>query len=134
MDTEKVTLDLNKRFSAPLPDYYKRRIIFWYDEEREFEDKLDGIVLNNARLVRMTGSNTFTIKKLLSHDDLHSNYLVYCPISHEKPDDNWLINIELYSEEFRADLNSIRMDEMGLPNNATVRRVVKGYRKFFNNI
>lgn len=115
MGTEKVTLDLNKRFSAPLPDYYKRRIIFWYDEEREFEDKLDDIVLNNARLVRMTGNNTFTIKKLLSHDDLYSNYLVYCPISHEKPDDNWLMDIQLYSEEFRSDLISIWMDEIPSP-------------------
>lgn len=74
MDTEKVTNDLNKRFAAPLPDYYKRRIIFWYDEEREFEDRLDEIQLSNASMIRMTGSNTFAIKKLLSHDDLYGNY------------------------------------------------------------
>lgn len=131
METEKVTLDLNKRFSAPLPDYYKRRIIFWYDEEREFEDKLDDIVLNNAQLVRMTGNNTFAIKKLLSHDDLYSNYLVYCPISYEKPDDNWLMDIQLYSEEFRSDLISIWMDEMHIPSTPAMRKLVKAYRKFF---
>lgn len=131
MDTEKVTLDLNKRFSAPLPDYYKRRIIFWYDEEREFEDKLDDIVLNNATLVRMTGSNTFTVKKLLSHDDQYGNYLVYCPISYEKPDDNWLLDIQLYSEEFRSDLISIWMDEMQIPATPVLRKLVKSYRKFF---
>ena len=61
MDTEKITLDLNKRFVAPLPDYYKRRIIFWYDEEREFEDKLDEVQLNDAKIIRMTGSNTFAV-------------------------------------------------------------------------
>lgn len=131
METEKVTLDLNKRFSAPLPDYYKRRIIFWYDEEREFEDKLDDIELNNAQLVRMTGNNTFAIKKLLSHDDLYSNYLVYCPISYEKPDDNWLMDIQLYSEEFRSDLISIWMDEMHIPSTPAMRKLVKAYRKFF---
>ena len=131
MDTEKVTLDLNKRFSAPLPDYYKRRIIFWYDEEREFEDKLDDIVLNNASLVRMTGSNTFTVKKLLSHDDQYGTYLVYCPISYEKPDDNWLLDIQLYSEEFRSDLISIWMDEMQIPATPALRKLVKSYRKFF---
>ncbi len=131
MDTEKVTHDLNKRFAAPLPDYYQRRIIFWYDEEREFEDKLDDIVLNNAQLVRMTGSNTFTIKKQLSHDDPYSNYLVYCPISYEKPDDNWLMDIQLYSEEFRSDLISIWMDEMLIPSTPALRKLVKSYRKFF---
>lgn len=131
MDTEKVTLDLNKRFAAPLPDYYKRRIIFWYDEEREFEDKLDEIQLSNASIIRMTGRNTFAIKKLLSHDDLYGNYLVYCPISYESQEDNWLLDIQLYSESFRSDLISLWMDEMQIPSTPELRKAVKAYRKFF---
>ena len=43
MDLDTVIKDLNKRFAEPLPEFYKRRIIFWYDEEREFEDRLDDI-------------------------------------------------------------------------------------------
>ena len=134
MDLQKIIQDLNRRFAAPLPEFYKRRIIFWYDEDREFEDKVEDLALDNARVLVLTGCNNFEAKKLLAVDDTTNNYLVYCPLRYEKPEDNWLINIELYSEEFRADLNSIWMDEMGLPNNATVRRMVKGYRKFFNNI
>ena len=133
-DIEKITQELNRRFAAPLPEFYKRRIIFWYDEDREFEDKVEDLALDNARAIVLTGCNNFEAKKLLAVDDTTNNYLVYCPLRYEKPEDNWLINIELYSEEFRADLNSIWMDEMGLPNNATLRRMVKGYRKFFNNI
>ena len=41
MDTDKIIQDLNRRFAAPLPEFYQRRIIFWYDEDKEFEDKLD---------------------------------------------------------------------------------------------
>ena len=134
MDAEKVIQDLNRRFAAPLSEFYQRRIIFWYDEDREFEDKIEEVILDNAKVLVLTGNNTFAAKKLLASDDTTSNYLVYCPLRYEKLEDNWLINIELYSEEFRADLNSIWMDEMGLPNNATVRRMVKGYRKFFNSI
>ena len=134
MDLQKITQDLNRRFAAPLPEFYQRRIIFWYDEDREFEDKVEELVLQNASVLVLTGNNTFAAKKLLASDDTTSNYLVYSPLRYEKTEDNWLINIELYSEEFRADLNSIWMDEMGLPNNATVRRMVKGYRKFFNSI
>ena len=40
IDLQKIVHDLNKRFAAPLPEFYKRRIIFWYDEDREFEDKV----------------------------------------------------------------------------------------------
>ena len=134
MDAEKVIQDLNRRFAAPLPEFYQRRIIFWYDEDREFEDKIEEVILDNAKVLVLTGNNTFAAKKLLASDDTTSNYLVYSPLRYERLEDNWLINIELYSEEFRADLNSIWMDEMGLPNNATVRRMVKGYRKFFNSI
>ena len=132
MDTDKVIQDLNRRFAAPLPEFYQRRIIFWYDEDKEFEDKLDEVVLENAKVVALTGNNAFSVKKLLSVDDLTTNYLVYSPLAHNRPDDNWLLDIELYSEEFRADLISIWMDEMGLALNPAMRKQVKNYRAYFN--
>ena len=53
MDTDKVIQDLNRRFAASLPEFYQRRIIFWYDEDKEFEDKLEntrpGIRLRSKR-------------------------------------------------------------------------------------
>ena len=132
MDTDKVIQDLNRRFAAPLPEFYQRRIIFWYDEDKEFEDKVEEVVLENAKVVALTGNNAFSVKKLLSVDDLTTNYLVYSPLACNRPDDNWLLDIELYSEEFRADLISIWMDEMGLASNPAMRKQVKHYRAYFN--
>lgn len=132
MDTDKVIQDLNRRFAEPLPEFYKRRIIFWLDEDREFEDKLNEIELVNAELIVLTGSNTFEVKKLLAVDDTTSNFVVYRPFAIDTPDDNWLLNIELYSEEFRSDLLSIWMDEMHIPSTTSLRKSVKAYRKFFN--
>lgn len=131
MDSEKVIQDLNQRFAQPLPEFYKRRIIFWCDEEREFEDKLDEIVLNDAKLVALTGTNYFAVKKLLGVEDTTGNYVVYCPLSYDIPEDDWLLDIRLYSEEYRADLISNWMDEMGLSQTVALRKQVKGYRKFF---
>jgi hypothetical protein len=129
-DSEKVIQELNRRFAQPLPEFYSRRIIFWYDEDREFEDKISEIELVDAKVVALTGTNSFEIKKLLSHDDKSSNYLLYCPINY--PDlENWLLPIQLYSEEFRADLVSIWLDEMGIANTANLRKAVKDYRPFF---
>ena len=126
MDAEKIIQDLNRRFAAPLPEFYKRRVIFWYDEDKEFEDQIDEISLNDAKIVKITGSNSFAIKKLLVMDDTASNYLVYCPVSFEHPENNWLL--KLYSgEPFRADLNTIWMDEMGLPASQMLRKQVKQY-------
>lgn len=132
MDTDKIIQDLDRRFAAPLPEFYQRRIIFWYDEDKEFEDKLDEVVLENAKVIALTGNNAFSVKKLLSVDDLTTNYLVYSPLAYNRPDDNWLLDVELYSEEFRADLISIWMDEMGLASNPAMRKQVKNYRAYFN--
>lgn len=132
MDSDKTIQKLNQRFAAPLPEFYKRRIIFWYDEDGEFSERLDEVTLNNAKLIAMTGTNNFAVKKLLTVDDTTSNYLVYCPFVYEKPEDNWLLDIEMYSEEFRADLISVWMDELGIPPTPAMRKQVKDYRKFFN--
>ena len=131
MDLNTIIRDLNTRFAAPLPEFYKRRIIFWYDEDREFEDKLDEIPLENAKLLVLTGTNNFAAKKLLTVDDTTSNYLVYSPITYEAKEDDWLLNIELYSEAFRADLVSIWLNEVDLPQTPDFRRLMKKYRKFF---
>ena len=132
MDTEKIQQDLARRFAEPLPEFYKRRIIVWKDEDREFIDKLDEIQIEGVKVIALTGTNNFAVKKLLNKDDTESDYLVYCPIAYESQEDNWLLDIELYSEEFRADLISIWMDEMGVPQTVDLRRGFKKYSKFFN--
>ena len=132
MDSEKIIQDLNRRFAAPLPEFYKRRIVVWIDEDQEFVDKLDEITLRGAKIVALTGANNFYVKKLLAVDDPTSNYLVYRPFAYESDEDNWLLDIELYGEEFRADLVSMWMDEMGIPQTPALRRSFKQYRKFFN--
>ncbi len=131
METDKIIQELNQRFAAPLPDFYKRRIIFWHDEEGEFVNQLNEIVLDNATLVALNGSNTYAVKKLLCADDLTSNYLVYDPLVYSKDDDNWLLNVELCSEEYRADQISMWLDEMNLPSTPIIREQVKRYQKFF---
>lgn len=131
IDLDTIIRDLNNRFAEPLPEFYSRRIIFWHDEEREFEDKIDEISLEDAKILVLTGTNNFLAKKLLNIDDEVNNYLVYCPISYESEEENWLLNVELYSEEFRADLISIWMSEMDIPHSPVYRKIIKFYRKFF---
>ena len=107
MSTESIQFNLKERFAAPLPEFYRRRIIFWQDEDREFESTLDELELPGVNIIKLTGTNNFAVKKLLLHDDLTGNYLIYNPFSYASPQDNWLRDIELYSEEFRADYYSI---------------------------
>ena len=133
MSNERVQFNLTERFAAPLPEFYRRRIVFWKDEDREFEKDVDELNLEGVKIVKLTGTNNFAVKKLLLHDDLESDYLVYCPITYTSDEDNWLQDIEYYSEPFRADFISIQMDELNIAPSAAMRKTVKLYAKFFDS-
>ncbi len=132
MDLEEISKDLQKRFKEPYPEFYNRRIIFWMDSDREFEDKIDGLEIPNVKIIKMSENNKFRVKKLLSFDDQESDFLVYCPLVFNEKEDNWINDIMRYSEEFRADLVSIQINEMNLPDTISIRKAVKAYKKFFN--
>lgn len=128
-----IAQSLRDRFAAPLPENYKRRIIFWQDPDGEFAGQVDELCLDGVKILKLNGKNNFAAKMLLSETDLDSNYLVYNPFSYSDIRDNWLLDIELYSEEFRADLLSIRMQELNMPNTSLMRKTMKTYSKFFDN-
>ena len=133
MESEVIRTKLEARFAAPLPEFYKRRIIFWHDEDQAFGGIVDILDLPDVKILKLTGSNNFYAKQLLSENDIESNYLVYNPISYNDVRDNWLLDIECYSEEFRADILSMRMDEFGIPSTAPLRKTMKLYAGFFDN-
>lgn len=124
---------LRDRFAAPLKENYKRRIIFWHDPEGEFAELIDELCLDGVKTLKLTGKNSFAAKLILSEEDTDSNYLVYKPLSYSDVRDNWLLDIELYNEEFRADLLSIRMQELNMPTTPQLRKAMKAYSKFFDN-
>ena len=133
MSIESIQSTLRERFAAPLPEFYQRRIIFWQDEEREFETMVDQLDLPGVEIVKLTGSNNFEVKKLLLHDDLTSNFLIYNPFAYENSKDNWLRDIELFSEEYRADYISMLMSELNVASGPAMRKTVKLYAKFLDS-
>ena len=133
MTIDNINRTLAERFAKELPDCYDRRIIFWFDSEREFESMLDELDLPDVKILKLTGDNFFEAKMILSETDTESNYLVYDPLTYKKREDNWLRDIQLYSEEFRADLVSMQMDELKMPQTTQLRRAMKHYTKFFES-
>lgn len=134
MSIEVIQKSLEERFSQPLPEFYERRIVFWKDEEQRFTQEIDEIQLDGVKILKLTGTNNFYAKKLLLFDDTASNYLVYDPCTYEQAEDNWLLDIELYSDEpFFADKMSLQMDEFGIASTPEMRKAIKLYPKFFDN-
>lgn len=50
---------------------------------RNVEDKWNEVVLHDAKLIALTGTNYFAVKKLLGVEDTIGNYVVHCPLSAE---------------------------------------------------
>ena len=133
MPNEKIQFSLKERFAAPLPEFYCRRIVFWQDPDREFEKDVDELELPGVRVIRLTGTNNFAVKKLLLHDDLQSDFLIYCPLAYADEQEDWLQDIEYYSEIFQADFISLQMEELNIASSAAMRRAVKLYARFLES-
>ncbi len=131
MAIEDIKKELEQRFAEPLDEFYKRRIVFWNDEDGEFKDEVNDLSLSNAKVLMLEDGNLFISKKLLSSDDLTSNYLVYNSINVD-PEHDWFLDIKLYSDEYRADRTSRLMQEMRIVNTVELRHIVKQYKGFFN--
>lgn len=131
--TTDIKQNLTDRFAQPIAENYTRRIIFWKDPAGEFLETAEDMCPENVKFIRLTGSNNFDVKRTLSETDTESDYLVYDPLSYENIKDDWLLDVKLYSEEFRADLISMRMKELGMTDSVTMRQAVREYSKFFEN-
>lgn len=131
MAIEDIKNELEQRFAEPLDEFYKRRIVFWNDEDGDFKDEISDLELSNAKVLILEYDNQFEAKRLLSSIDLDSNYLVYNPLISDLEHD-WFLDIKLYSEEYRADKTSRLMQDMHILNTPELRKEVQRFKGFFN--
>lgn len=131
MELESIKKQLDKKFSDPLPEFYRRRIIFWNDEDGDFKDDVMDLELEKAKVVVLESNNNFAVKRLLTSEDLDNNYLIYNPFATDLEDD-WLLDIKLFSEDFRADQLSMWMQEMNIAPIPAVRDQLKEYKQYLN--
>lgn len=110
----------------------KTRIIFWYDGEKEFEDTLPSIQLEHVKIVRLDESSSLELKIDIEGGDPTHQYLLYAPFHEPPPEDDWLLDIRLYSSTFHADKASIILKELNL-DHQSIRPYLMERNTFFNN-
>ncbi len=125
MDTQRIRNALDVQF-----DTESQRIVFWHDPEREFDDVLDRLDLADVTLLRLDEHPALGIKVRLEQDDPAGRYLLYAPFDPPEPDDDWLLDIRLYSASFRADRASMLLTELGLAQQS-LRQHLAERAKFF---
>lgn len=127
MDTTQITTALTKLY-----DEEQQRIIFWHDPDQEFGNILDSLDLQSVNLIRLKETSPLELKIRLECEDPTGKYLLYSPAEEPEFEDDWLLDIRLYSRSFRADRASIILDQLGLANQHLREHLAKR-RKFFDN-
>jgi len=125
MSFEQVINSLLARFSEG------KRIIFWYDEEAEFEDFINDLSLEEIKIINLKSQRPFETKYLIEVLEPNRQFLVYSPSKRPQPEKDWLLDIFLYSYEFSADKATMIRDELGLVE-PRMRHFIREYQAFFN--
>lgn len=126
LNLKQITDKLNSEFTGDV-----RKLVFWYDANAEFQEDIDTIELENAKVLHLEPDNQFYIKYFLECEDTTTNYLVYAPFAKPALRDNHLADTIRYSKEFFADRASFLLLDLGI--DERYKPVIQHYIKFFAN-
>jgi uncharacterized protein (TIGR02687 family) len=127
MDTSQITNTLRRIYEDEQP-----RLVFWYDAGREFGDELEKLVPEGVTLLRLDQLGALEVKIKIELEDTTSRFLIYVPQEIPAPEEDWLLDVRLYSRAFTADTASILLDELGLPQQ-TLRDHIAQRQLFFRS-
>ena len=80
-----------------------QRIVFWNDPDREFQNTLPFLMLDGVTTLRLDQVGALEAKIRLERDEPNGKFLLYAPTEEPDYEDDWLLDIRLYSRSFRAD-------------------------------
>ncbi|UVT18290.1 MAG: BREX-1 system phosphatase PglZ type A (plasmid) [Nitrospira sp.] len=108
------------------------RIVFWNDPDKEFQTILPALNLDGVNIIQLNELGALEVKIRVEREDPTGRYLLYSPSEEPDYENDWLLDVRLYSRPFRADRASILLNELGLKN-LHLRQYLSDRRKFFDN-
>lgn len=127
---KKISETINAEFQN-YSDGSERRLIFWFDEKKEFQDDIDLLELENAKVYRLEKNDFFHTKYFFEREDKTTNYLVYAPFARPDVEQNHLEDMIRYSGSFSADRISLVCTQMNIP--MEVKPILQHFANFFAN-
>ncbi|MBN2393128.1 MAG: BREX-1 system phosphatase PglZ type A [Anaerolineae bacterium] len=91
----------------------RHRIIFWYDVKHELEAEFEAVTLPGVEKIAL-GNNQFAVKHRILRERPEQKFLLYHAGLPPADLDNWLLDVQLASGQFRADQLSLWLSEIGL--------------------
>lgn len=111
------------------------RLVFWHDENGEFGEYVAaGFAdeLAEVQVLDMRETGGLSAKLRLERKDPTGKYLVYSQGDRPPAEEDFLLDIRIYSTEFHADMASLWQQELGL-SRLSLRDHLKGRTTFLRN-
>jgi hypothetical protein len=128
MDSKQVKDKLQELFADQ-----EKRIVFWYDGGAEFTDFIAETQIAGVTCWRLDEHGQLETKIEVEQTNPQGKYLLYAPFAKPENADNWLLDILLYSEEFRADKAAVLLNELGLSDNPALTEHLAKRADFFKS-
>jgi len=93
------------------------RIVFWHDPNTEFAEYVAGGLtegLSEVKVLQVADVGGLSAKLTLEREDTSGKYLVYSKGEQPAAEEDWLLDVRLYSSEFHADVASLWLQELEL--------------------
>ena len=112
MKAEQIDQALKQKFVSE-----GERLVFWHDANGEFADYVaDGLngSLADVQVLDVATTGGLSAKLRLEREAPEGRYLVYSRGEPPPAEEDWLLDIRLYSAQFHADVASLWLQELGL--------------------
>lgn len=93
----------------------RKRLIFWYDEGEQMNEFVSTLEIPGVEIL-ILNQNAFTLKhRILTGEQPERGFIVYSQEARPEDEDNWLLDLEVQSILFSADMGSLYAAECGIP-------------------
>ena len=130
MKAEQVDQALSQKFVTE-----GARLVFWHDPNGEFVDYVGGGLagdIADVQVIDVAQVGGLSAKLRLEREDPAGKYLVYSKGEVPPAEEDWLLDIRLYSAQFHADVASLWLQELGL-SSLSLRDHLKARATFLGN-
>lgn len=111
-----------------------RTVVFWYDEQGEYTvDGLTDALADQPIHVRaLTRNNFFSLKIEIEVEKRDDSFLLYANFAKPEKEKNYLLDMELYGTEFKADTTALFAEQLQV-SDALLRDMISKYPEFFKS-
>lgn len=112
MKAEQVDQALHQKFVTE-----GERLVFWHDPNSEFEDYAEGDLagdIADVQVLNVAAMGGLSAKLRIEREDAAGKYLIYTKGEIPLAEEDWLLDIRIYSAQFHADVASLWLQELGL--------------------